>query len=183
MGIFDDPSRDDWQKPSEIVAALAIRPGQRVADLGTGTGYFLKRLSQAVGPGGTVYAVDSSAAMIEHVRKRAADEGLANVRPVVCPADAPGLPAASADLILVVDTWHHIDARLDYLERLREALAPGGRVAVVDFRKDVPPPPGPPVEHRLDRAVVIEEFRARGWQLVEEPRVLDHQYFLVFSPS
>jgi len=181
--VFDDPARDAWQKPQEVIRAMGIRPGQTVADLGTGTGYFLRYLSPAVGPGGTVFALDTETALIEHVRERASREGWTNVRPLVCPPDSPGLPEGSTDLVLVVDTWHHLDDRLGYLSRLRRILAPGGRVAIVDFRKDASPPPGPPAVHRLDRSAVIEEFRQAGWQLVEEPKVLDEQYILIFRPA
>ena len=182
VSVFDDPDRDLWQKPTEVVRQLGLKPGQKVADLGAGTGYFLKYLSAVVGDQGTVWALDTEPNMVGYMKSRVAKEGLKNVRPQLCPADSPGLPSRSADLFLIVDTYHHIDDRLNYLGRLQRALAPGGRVAIVDFRKDVDPPPGPPREHRLDRKIVVSEFEQAGWKLVEDSHLLRPQYFLIFQP-
>lgn len=179
--VFDDPARDAWQKPAALVNALGLKRGNRVADLGAGTGYFLKYLSEAVAEEGIVWALDTEPKMVEHMTERAQKAGLKNVRPRTCPADSPGLPDDSVDLVLVVDTWHHLDDRLEYLKKLAGVLASGGRVAIVDFKKDAPPPPGPPKEHRLDRTFVVAEFQTAGWTLLEEPRLLEHQYVLIFK--
>jgi ubiquinone/menaquinone biosynthesis C-methylase UbiE len=183
VSIFDSPERDAWQKPAEVVRVVGLKPGDRVADLGAGTGYFLPHLSGAVREQGTVWALDTESKMVEHMKERAAEEGWGNVHPLMCPEDSPGLPDGSVDLVLIVDTYHHINDRLSYLPRLERTLLPGGRVAIVDFRKDVPPPPGPPVEHRLDREFVISEFLESGWILDDEYDILDYQYILIFRPG
>src|SRR5204863_3661274 len=133
--VFDDPGRAAWQKPEELVAALHLQPGQRVADLGAGTGYFSRLLSTAVGADGTVFAVEIEPNLVTHLRDRAEREGTRNVVPVLASADDPRLPAGMLDVILIVDTYHHVDDRIGYFRNLRRALRPSGRVAIVDWQK------------------------------------------------
>lgn len=179
---FDDPERDAWQRPDEVVRFLDLRPGDTVADLGAGTGYFSVRLARALGEGGRVLAVDVEPALVEHMRARAEREGLTAVmEPRLAARDDPGLPAEEVDRILIVNTWHHIDDRLDYLERLARALAPGGRVVVVDYREgDLPV--GPPEGHKLSEEHVRSEFAEAGWTLQRAPDLLPYQYVLEFRP-
>jgi SAM-dependent methyltransferase len=180
-GVFDDPKRDEWQKPAQLVAALELRPGMRVADLGAGTGYFSRHLAAVVGEGGTVFAVDTEPNLVAYLRERSEKEGIANVIPILGSADNPRLPAGGSDLILIVDTYHHIDGRVAYFQRLRRALAPNGRVAIVDWHKrDLPV--GPPPAHKLAREQFVEEMGAAGYELVAEPALLPYQYFLIFQP-
>ena len=180
--VFDDPARDAWQKPQALVQALAIRPGMSVVDLGAGTGYFSRYLSAAVGERGCVFAVDTEPNLVAHLRERAEKEGLHNLIPVLASADNPRLPAGGADLILIVDTVHHIDDRINYLQRLKRFLKPDGRVAVVDFKKESLPV-GPPVEHKLAPDFVIGEFRQSGYTLLAQPELLPYQYVLLFRPQ
>jgi ubiquinone/menaquinone biosynthesis C-methylase UbiE len=180
--VFDDPARAAWQKPDELVAALALRPGQCVADLGAGTGYFSRLLSAAVGPEGTVLAVDPEPNLVAHLRARAEREGAANVVPVLASLDNPRLPGGLVDLVLIVDTYHHIDDRVAYFKRLRRALRPAGRIAIVDWQKR-PLPVGPEMEHKLAREQVVREMERAGYRLTEEPSLLPYQYFLVFRQA
>lgn len=179
--VFDDPKRDAWQKPAEVVQALNLKAGMSVADVGAGTGYFSRHLSSAVGDSGTVFAVDVEPGLVVHLRDRAETEKTANVVPVLGSNDNPRIPAASVDAILIVDTLHHVDDRPAYLRRLRSALRPGGRIAVVDFKKEESDV-GPPIAHRLAREQVLAEFELAGYRLVEEPAFLTYQYYLVFEP-
>jgi ubiquinone/menaquinone biosynthesis C-methylase UbiE len=183
IAVFDDPARDAWQKPAEVVKALEIRRGMCVADLGAGTGYFSRYLSTAVGERGTVFAVDTEPNLVVHLRERAEHEQTPNVVPILASADNPRLPGGMVDLVLIVDTVHHIDDRVEYLRRLQLALKPGGRVVVIDFKKEADVPVGPPAEHRLARAQVVEEFQRAGYQLAAAPEVLQYQYFLIFRPA
>ena len=180
--VFDDPARDEWQKPAALVKALGVRAGMAVADLGAGTGYFSRHLSAAVGPDGTVFAVEPEPKLLAYLRDRAERERTANVVPVLASLDDPRLPPRSVDLVLVVDTFHHIDARIAYCRALRRALRPDGRVAIVDWQKR-PLPVGPEPEHKLAREQVVDEMRAAGYALVAEPDVLPYQYVLVFAPG
>ena len=183
IAVFDDPARDAWQKPAEVVQALEIRRGMCVADLGAGTGYFSRYLSAAVGERGTVFAIDTEPNLVVYLRERAEREQRPNVVPILASADNPRLPAGMVDLVLIVDTVHHIDDRVDYTRRLQRALKPGGRVVVIDFKKDADISVGPPAEHRLARAQVIEEFQSAGYKLIAAPEVLPYQYFLIFQPT
>lgn len=176
--VFDDPERDAWQKPREVIAALGLQPGMAVADLGAGTGYFSRHLFEAVGDTGAVFAVDTEPNLVAHLRKRAEKEHT-GVIPVLASFDNPRLPAARLDLVLVVDTYHHINDRLTYFRNLQRALTPGGRVAIIDWHKRALPV-GPPVEHKLARAQVLEEMNAAGYDLAQEVSILPYQYFVVF---
>ena len=176
--VFDDPARDAWQMPSNVVRALKLAPDAAVADIGSGTGYFTVRLARAV-PKGRVYGTDISADMVRFLHERAAKEKLANLVSHRAAEDDPKLPVP-VDLALLVDTYHHVAQRTDYFLRLRGALKPGGRVAIIDFRLDSPN--GPPLEHRLAPERVRAEMENAGYRLLEEHGFLPNQYFLVFTP-
>ena len=177
--VFDDPERDAWQKPHEVIRALALEPGAAVADLGAGTGYFAARLANML-PRGTVYAVDIEPAMVKYLAERAQREKLANLKPVAGTAGDPRLPA-KVDLILLVDVYHHIEDRERYFRKLAASLKPGGRIAVIDFRMDSPS--GPPKSARVAPERVKAELAAAGYALAEEHGLLPRQYFLLFNPK
>lgn len=177
--VFDDPARDAWQKPAELVRALAIRRGMAVADLGAGTGYFSRYLAEAVGPTGTVFAVELEPNLVVHLRQRAEREHTDNVVPVLASPENPRLPSGGVDLVLLVDTYHHLDDRLTYLGRLRRSLRSTGRIAIVEWQKRELPV-GPPMEHKLARGLVVHEMTAAGYRLIAEPDVLPYQYVVVF---
>lgn len=177
--VFDDPERAAWQKPELIPGAIGLKPGMTVADIGAGTGYFMKHFSAAVGPSGRVYAVDIEPKLTAYMQERAIREKTGNVTVVLAAPDNPKLPDAALDVIFICDTWHHINDRIDYLGLLAKALKPGGAVAVVDYQKKETPV-GPPVEHRLSREDVIAEFAEAGWAPAGESDILPYQYLLLF---
>jgi ubiquinone/menaquinone biosynthesis C-methylase UbiE len=176
---FDDPARDKWQMPDRVIDALKLRPDSSVADIGAGTGYFSVRLAKAV-PRGMVYAVDIEPSMLEHVKKRAATAGLGNITTVLANADGANL-SKPVDVILVVDTYHHIPNRIAYFRGLAKSLTSDGRVAIVDFRKDSPD--GPPVEFRFEADQIIKEMQQAGYRLDVKHDFLPRQHFLVFGPA
>jgi arsenite methyltransferase len=178
--MFEDPARAEYQKPAQVVEALGLRPGQVVADIGAGSGYFSFPMARAVGPEGKVYAIDIEPGMIDYLKTRAKKEGAANVLTVLAKPDDAGLPRASVDLVFICDTWHHIDSRVEYARRLKSSLKPGARIAIVDYQKR-PLPVGPPVEGKIDRDDVVKEMKDAGFSLVEEPTFLPYQYFLIFA--
>ena len=135
--VFDDPERDAWQKPHEVIQALALKPDAVVADLGAGTGYFSVRLAHML-PKGTVYAVDVEPDMVKYLGERAKREGLSNLKPVAGKRVTMRACPQKVDLVLLVDVYHHIDDRERYFRKLAGSLKPGGRVAVIDFRLDSP---------------------------------------------
>jgi ubiquinone/menaquinone biosynthesis C-methylase UbiE len=177
--VFDDPARDAWQKPHEVIQALKLPPTAVVADIGAGTGYFAVRLANMV-PGGRVLAVDLEPDMVRYLDERARKSGLKNLVAVQGAADDPKLPER-VDLALLVDVYHHIGARESYFAALKKRLKPDGRVAVIDFTKDSPI--GPPPEARLAASQVIAEMTRAGYRLATEHRFLPNQYFLVFAPK
>lgn len=157
---FDDPARDAWQRPADVVAAMKIAPGMTVADIGAGTGYFLPHLSRAVGDTGKALGLDIEPDMVRYMTERAARQKLANVEARMVALDDPQIAAGSVDRVLIVDTWHHIDGRPAYAAKLRAALKPGGAVFLVDFKKEAHH--GPPPSMRLAPEQVMDELRQGG---------------------
>jgi predicted methyltransferase len=177
--VFDDPKRDAWQKPHEVIQALALKPDAVIADIGSGTGYFAARFANMV-PQGRVYGVDIEPDMVKYLAERAKREKLDNVIAIAGAPEDPRIPE-KADLILMVDVFHHIEDRARYFRNLRASLKPGGRVAIIDFRLDSPE--GPPRAARIAPDRVISELKAAGYTLAKEHRFLPNQYFLVFQPA
>lgn len=173
---FDNPARDAWQMPDRVIAALALRPGQRVADIGAGTGYFSIRLARsAAAP--KVFAVDVEEAMVQHIQQRALDAGLRNLIPIRTTADRANL-FEPVDVALVVNTYHHISNRVGYFSDLKAFLRPGGRLAIIDFRKDSPE--GPPVEFRFSAEQISNELAQAGYTLQTSHDFLPRQLFLIY---
>jgi SAM-dependent methyltransferase len=173
---FDNPQRDAWQKPDEVLDALHLQRTDKVADIGAGTGYFSVRIAKRV-PNGKVFAVDIEPDMVRYLGERAHREHLSGLVPVLAAA-GPNLPEP-VDLVLVVDTYHHIDNRISYFAKLRDSLVPNGRVAIVDFKMDAPE--GPPPKDRIPPEKTIAELDAAGYSLVSTHTFLPRQYFLVFQ--
>jgi len=174
---FDDPKRDEWQKPDDVLDALHLQPADRVADLGAGTGYFSVRIARRV-PQGKVFAVDIEPDMLHYLHERAQREHLNVLLPVRASSDSANLPEP-VDLVLVVDTYHHIDNRTAYFAKLSKSLRPGGRLAIIDFKVDAAE--GPPPEFRNPPEKVTAELDAAGYRLVATHPFLPRQYFLVFQ--
>ena len=165
--IFDDPKRDAFQKPAQVLAAMKLTPAMTVAEVGSGTGYYVMRLARAV-PQGKVYGADIEPDMAAYLKKRAAREGLKNVTPVLAAMDDARLPE-KVDRILVADTTHHIQGRTAYFKKLRASLNPGGLLVIVEFKKgDIPV--GPPEAMRICAMKLDGELSAAGYTRVS----LDH---------
>jgi SAM-dependent methyltransferase len=173
---FDNPERDAWQKPEEVLDALHLQPASLVADIGAGTGYFSVRIAKRV-PEGKIFAADVEPDMVRYLGARAEREHLANLVPVQAHTDAANLPEP-VDLVLVVDTYHHIDDRTRYFAALQSSLRPGGRLVIIDFKADSPN--GPPAQHRIPPERVTQELAAAGYALAETIEFLPRQYGLIF---
>ena len=176
---YEGIGRDEWQKPEEVVRALELKPGDRVADLGAGSGYFTFRLARAVGPAGKVYAVDIDPDMIAVLGERAKSENAANVEIVSAKPDDPGLAPGSVDLIFTSDAYHHIDDRVAYFASVAKVLRPGGRIAIIDFNGS-----GWAIRmsgHYTPEETVRKEMARAGYRLVKQADFLEKQYLLVFS--
>jgi predicted methyltransferase len=170
--------RDEWQQPERVIEALEIDPGQRIADLGSGGGYFTFRLAEAVGPGGRVYALDVDEDMNERLEGIARERGADNVSVVLAALDDPKIPEP-VDLIFSSNTYHHIENRVAYFERAGGYLRPGGRVAILEYRRQG-------FFHRImghatESSVMRGELEAAGFTLAAELEFVERQHFLIFE--
>lgn len=175
---FDDPARDAWQMPDRVVAALGLKPGQSVADIGAGTGYFSVRLAKSAAKP-KVFGVDIEANMVQYLRHRAMQEGLTNVVAVKADADKTNLPEP-VDVVLIVDTYHHIGNRVAYFTALKSLMKPGAKLAIVDFKKDATGD-GPPAEFRFTPDQISGELAKAGFVLQAQHDFLPRQMFLVYT--
>jgi predicted methyltransferase len=173
---WNDPARDAWQKPEEIVAALRVSPGATVVDLGAGTGYLVPALSRAVGPTGAVVALDIEPAMLTFLQDAATRDGWTNVRTHAAAPDDPKLAPASVDAVVTLNTWHHIENRGAYAAKLLAAIKPGGSFVVVDFLKEQTDGFGPPLEMRLTAEDVAADLRAGGFEVEVVSETMPRHY-------
>lgn len=182
---LSSPSRDAQERPAELVKAIGVKPGMTVADIGTGTGYMLPYLSEAVGPSGKVYAEDIFDDFLARARKHAKENGLKNVEFIKGNERSPELPAASFDVIMALDSYHHYNYPQDMLAGFRKALKPNGRLAIVEYYKRAGAMGGGngALTHiRLDDSGVIKEVEANGFRLVSEHEHIPHsQYIAMFQ--
>ena len=171
--VLNDPKRNAWQKPHEVITALNLKSDETVADIGAGTGYFALRFARHAG---TVYAVDIDEKLLAMTAKNAPP----NLKTVLAAPDDPKLPPQSIDTIFFCDVLHHISNRPDYYAKLLKALKPGGRVVMIDFHKR-PLPVGPGVDMKLSSEQVDAEMAASGLRKVASFDFLEYQYFNVYT--
>ena len=183
--LLERPERDAYQQPDRVMASLAFREGERVAEIGAGSGYFTRRVARAVGPRGTVLAVDIAPELLSYLEDRAGREGLTNIRFQRVEKDDPQLPAGACDTVLMVDTLHYIPAqeRGRYAKKIREGLAPGGRLAIIDFRpKPLEERPwGPPPSQKMTREEVDAAMFEAGLVPVRVHDFLSEQFFVEYA--
>ncbi len=179
LGLLESPDRDAWQKPDQIMDALAVADGATVADIGAGAGWFTIRLARRVGPNGTVYAQDVQRQMLEAIRRRVAREGLTNVRTRLGQGSVPNLPAGELDAVLVVDVYPEVADRIAFLRNLSTALTRGGRIGIVNYMPGRGGP-GPDPEDRIEMSAVEADARAAGLRVLSRA-TLPYQYLLVLG--
>jgi ubiquinone/menaquinone biosynthesis C-methylase UbiE len=182
---LDSTDRDAYQKPAQVVEALALKPGMSVADLGSGSGYFTRRFVEAVGESGKVYAIDIELEMLKYARDSIDHMHIPySAEFILARPDDPKLPLQSVDLIFLSNTYHHLEDRTRYFKNLKGALRAGGRIAIVDFYHDERSGElGFPKEHLVPRDRVIQEMRQAGYRLLHEHGFLARQYFVEFVPE
>ena len=179
--LLEDSGRDAWQKPDEILNALGIKKGQTVADIGAGSGYLTVKLSERVGEGGAVFAEDIQQEMLDYMNKRLTEKGIKNVTLVLGAMDDPKLPSNSLDVAILLSTYHEIAQPIDFIKKIKRALKPQGRLAILEFSDESPI--GPPIQVRLPEELVIHEAQKAGFTLSQRHTFLmPYQYFLIFSP-
>ena len=179
---MESSDRAEWQQPEQVIAALEVRLGERIADLGCGPGYFTLLLAEAVGPAGKVWGIDIEPAMLARLRQHIQHRKIQNILPVQCSEDDPALPAAEVDTIFIVNTYHHFSYRPVYVSKLKRALAPEGRIVIIDF---VPKSReergfGPRLEMQLSRSTVDAELATSGFYPAAEHGFLPEQYFVEY---
>jgi ubiquinone/menaquinone biosynthesis C-methylase UbiE len=146
---LEDPARLEWLPPAEVLALLNITPGEIVADIGAGTGYFALPMARLVGSSGRVVAVDAQQEMLEWISRKMDAAGVSNIQLVHAEAEATTLPGASCDVVFMANVWHEFPSREAVLQEAARILKPRGRLAILDWRPDVERIAGPPLDHRL----------------------------------
>jgi ubiquinone/menaquinone biosynthesis C-methylase UbiE len=180
-GVFERDGREVWDRRDDIMRHLGLRPGLKVADIGSGTGFFTELMAGEVGDAGRIYAVDIAPRFVEASVQRARDRGMNNVVGVVNDQHSVRLSAASVDLVFTSDTYHHFEYPRSTLLSIHEALRPGGELVVIDFKR-IPGVSNPWVlRHvRAGETEVTAEIEAAGFALVERLDFMQTQYFLRF---
>jgi len=181
LGMLEGPDRAGWQKPEQVMDALKIADGARVADIGAGAGWFTVHLADRVGPSGIVYAQDVQPEMLQAIRRRVSREGLKNVEVRLGHGSSPNLPDRALDAVLVVDTYQEIDVddRVTFLRNLAQALKPQGRLGIVNY-KPGRGGPGPDATVRVDISTVERDARTAGLKVIAR-ETLPYQYLLVLG--
>jgi ubiquinone/menaquinone biosynthesis C-methylase UbiE len=179
-GWLERPERENEEAPSKAIEALDLKPGMTVADIGAGSGYYASRMAKRVGPTGRVYATDIQPGMIALLDRRIAAEGLANVTTVLGGVDDPKLPPKSLDLAIMVDVYHELQEPQIFLQRLKETFKPGGRLVLVEFRKEDPKVPILEV-HKMSVAEVKQEMEAEGFEIDKVIETLPWQHIIVIK--
>lgn len=173
---FEDPSRAEWQKPEKIIASLGPLDRKTVADIGTGTGYFAFPIAKKAAK---VIAIDIDKRFLDYIdHKKQTQKIGANIETRLTAPDSPGLKSSETDMVLIVDTYHHIEDRIQYLKKLKKGLRKDGVLVIIDFKKEKTPP-GPPVELRLAEEQVESELKSAGLTVVSADRdTLPYQYII-----
>ena len=174
---FEDPARAEWQKPAEIIASLGSLEGKTVADIGAGTGYFAFPVAKKAAK---VIAIDIDKRFLDYIdHKKQTQRVGANIETRLTVPDSPGLKPHEADVVLIVDTYHHIENRIEYLTKLKNHIRKGGVLVVIDFKKEAPPSPGPPAELRLAQEQLESELKSAGFTMISaDTNMLPYQYII-----
>ena len=179
---FEGEDRAIFAHRNEILDALHLEPGMDIADIGAGTGFFSRMFANAVGPKGTVYAVDIADNFIEHIDAFAKEEKLKNLKAVLCDERSTKLKKASVDIVFICDTYHHFEYPFDTMASIYDALRPGGQVVIVDFERIQGVSNDWTLNHvRCGKGTVTDEIKDAGFDFVEEVPMMDHQYVIRFK--
>ena len=184
IAMLERPERERFQRVDLIFAALGLRTGEKVADVGAGSGYFTIPVAREVGPSGIVWAVDVVPEMLDYLSRRLRMEKLENVRMILAKRDDPMLPAGTIETIVMIDALHYVTDRVAFAAKLRHALVPRGRLVLIDYRPKPweERPWGPPPEQQIPREKLDEEMVEAGFKVAEQFDFLPEQYFVIYRP-
>lgn len=180
---LERPERVEQEQPERVLDALGLRRGGVVADVGCGSGYYARRIARRVQPGGTVYCQDIQPEMLDVMRRRAADEGVAGIRAVLGTPTDPKLPAGAVDWVVIADVYHEMSAPEPMLAGIRRALAPRGRVALLEYRAEDGTGDRIKADHTMSARQVLLEWRAAGFELLALHDFLPSQHLFVFRAA
>jgi len=182
--VLDEPQRRIWLPPDEVLSTIGLQPGAVVADIGAGTGYFALPFAEAVGPTGKVFAVDFQPAMLGKIaEKLSAIKHLANIELRSGAAGSTTLDSQSLDMVFMGNLWHELDEIPSVLDEVKRVLRGAGTLAIVDWRADIPSPPGPPADHRISLADVLKTLHTGGWRVIKSGNVGSYSHFVVATPG
>ena len=173
---FEDPARAEWQKPEKVIASLGPLKGKTVADIGAGTGYFSFPIAKQAAK---VIAIDIDQRFLDYIAQRKQTQNTGrNIETRLTKPDSPGLKPGEADLVLIVDTYHHIEDRITYLKKLKTCLPQDGLLVIIDFKK-LKTPPGPPLELRVAEEQAESELKSAGFTILSaDKEMLPYQYII-----
>jgi len=178
--MFNSKASDPKNKPDEIVKTLELQRGQKVADIGSGGGYFALRFAEIVGTDGRIFVVDTNPKLLEFIKNTAEEKGLVNVETVLATKDAVPLPEKSIDLIFMRNVCHHLPDRPEYFKKLKTALKPEGRIAIIDYRKAKGVSFHKMCGHYVPKEKIIKEMEEAEYQLEKDLAFLPEQSFTIF---
>lgn len=178
---FENPERDRWQKPEHVIKVMDFAADARIADIGSGTGYFPVRFARAA-PRGFVYGVDIEPEMVSYLNDRAKQEKLSNLKSLRVAPNDPQIPEP-VDVVFLCNTYHHIENRVAYFRNCKKYFRPGGRLVIVDFFKRKLPVGPQRIEHKLAKGVVMRELSEAGYKLLTDDAGLPYQYLLILAPT
>lgn len=177
---LERPERETEERPQLVIDAFEIEPGQTIADLGAGSGYYSFRIAPLVGEHGEVLAIDVEPRMLRIIGERAKRAGIQNITTVLSSSNDPNLPANSVDLLFMVDVYHELEFPFEMMMKVREALKPGGRVALIEYREEDPAVMIKPV-HKMSERQIIRELTAAGFRHQKTIRTLPLQHLVLFQ--
>jgi SAM-dependent methyltransferase len=174
------PEREEEEHPEQALDAMNIQPGMKIADIGAGVGYMSLRMAKRVGPTGRIYAVDLQPGMLDLLRQRAAAENITNVAPILGEVADPKLPAGQMDIVLMVDVYHELSQPQAMARKIRDALKPGGRLILLEYRAEDPAVRIVP-EHKMTVEQVKRELEAEGFLMQPPIETLPIQHLLILT--
>jgi len=176
---FESPQRKKWQKPDLVVRKMNIKPGDRIADIGAGSGYFTRRFARIVGPKGLALGLDTEINMVRYMKRDIKKLKMKQYQVKKVGYNGHELKSNTFNIVFMCNVYHHISGRIQYFKRVSKSLKSTGRLVIVDFYKRKSPM-GPPIHHRIRAEKVIKELKEAGFILIKQENFLPYQYYLKF---